>query len=272
MIWSLIACVRSPMPEMSSPAVEVRITENRWVEDGLLLVIGTRAIAEGTILTEVTVILNEEPSSNRMMIPLNSWEWTENRFLLPLETEGILLEGWVGHQQPEGKQPFSLISPFGHQHPHIPMAEDSWVDEPFRFTTSSDYMDDFLSADDNTLSFIDTKSQSLQGSTWHIVSYLDSNQAIPSDQNASIHFDNDGGLSIRSSCTLFVGSYVEQNNRITVRLQDQDTAPCDDKKGTVEQHILRLINGAPSYSIEEARLILSAGELQITAVASEQGP
>ena len=112
MIWSLIACMRVPVPEMSSPAIEVRITENRWVEDGLLLVIGTRAIAEGTILTEVTVLLNEEPSSNRMMIPLNSWEWTENRFLLPLEAEGILLEGWVSHQQPEGKQPFSLISPF----------------------------------------------------------------------------------------------------------------------------------------------------------------
>ena len=46
MIW-LLACARTPVPDAVPPAIEVRITENRWVEDGLLLVIGARALAEG---------------------------------------------------------------------------------------------------------------------------------------------------------------------------------------------------------------------------------
>ena len=151
------------------------------------------------------MILNQEPSSNRMMIPLISWECSVIRFLLTVEAEGVLLEGWVSLQQPEGKQPFSLISPFGHQHPHIPLAEDSWVEDAYRFTTKTDYMDDFLSAESDSLRFID--AQPLQGTTWQITGYLKSNQALELDAlSTSIRLDKDGTIHIRSSCNEFFWS------------------------------------------------------------------
>ena len=271
MIWMLLACTRTPVPDAAPPAIEVRISENRWVEDGLLLVIGARALTEGPILTEVTVILDQEPSSNRMMIPLNSWEWTENRFLLPLEAEGVLMEGWVGYQQPEGKQPFSLISPFGHQHPHIPLAEDSWVEDAYRFTTKTDYMDDFLENEDKALRFMNTLP--LKETIWNINGFLQSNQALElAASNSSIRFGKEGAITIRTGCNELSGRYVEQNNTLSVRLPEQELTACDRAKGTAENHILRVINGGPSYLIEGSRLTLRSGELQITAEASKQEP
>ena len=105
------------------------------------------------------------------------------------------------------------------------------------------------------------QSQSLDGTSWQVISYNNGNQAVTSvlaGTELTAIFGTDGNLSGSSGCNTYVGSYKVDGYKITIGPLASTKKFCIDPAGVMDQEsqFLAALQSAAAYKMEGNRLEL----------------
>ena len=105
------------------------------------------------------------------------------------------------------------------------------------------------------------QSQSLDGTSWQVISYNNGNQAVTSvlaGTELTAIFGTDGNLSGSSGCNTYVGSYKVDGDKITIGPLASTKKFCIDPAGVMDQEsqFLAALQSAAAYKMEGNRLEL----------------
>jgi len=105
------------------------------------------------------------------------------------------------------------------------------------------------------------QTQSLDGTSWQVISYNNGNQAVTSvlaGTELTAIFGTDGNLSGSSGCNTYVGSYKVDGDKITIGPLASTKKFCIDPAGVMDQEsqFLAALQSAAAYKMEGNRLEL----------------
>jgi heat shock protein HslJ len=105
------------------------------------------------------------------------------------------------------------------------------------------------------------QTQSLDGTSWQVISYNNGKQAVTSvliGTELTAVFGMDGNLSGSSGCNTYVGSYKVDGDKITIGPLASTKKFCNEPAGVMEQEsqLLAALESAATYKIEGNRLQL----------------
>ena len=113
-------------------------------------------------------------------------------------------------------------------------------------------------------SFI-AQSQSLDGTSWQVISYNNGKQAVTSvliGSELTADFGSDGKLSGSSGCNNYNGGYEVDGDKITIGPLASTMKMCDEPEGVMDQEsqFLAALESTATYKIEGTRLELRTAD------------
>ena len=144
------------------------------------------------------------------------------------------------------------------------MDQDSWFVGFFTSSPTVQHDGDTLivATDSVTLTFIDDEvanpDQLLTAGAWGIDTYIDGEIAMAYNLSVSptVRFTDDGAVEVNTGCNGASGSYTATGEQLTVELDTITDAVCEGDIAEIESHILQVLTGTITYSIDASRITL----------------
>ena len=120
-------------------------------------------------------------------------------------------------------------------------------------------------ADGKELATYQAQSQSLEGTSWQVISYNNGKQAVVSvvaGSELTADFGTDGKLTGSAGCNNYNGEYKVDGNKITIGPLASTMMFCNDPAGVMDQEsqFLAALQSAATYKLEGNRLELRTAD------------
>ncbi|MEC7984028.1 MAG: META domain-containing protein [Myxococcota bacterium] len=153
------------------------------------------------------------------------------------------------------------------------MEQDDWFVSFFTASPTVEHNGDTITftGSDATLVYLDediaVPDASLTAETWYIDTYIDGGvaSAFNIGVSPSMTFGDDGSISVNTGCNDGGGTYIVEGDQLTVSIDTITDAVCEGDLAYIEGHILSVLNGAATYSIDGNQLSIDNGSLGIGA-------
>jgi heat shock protein HslJ len=125
-------------------------------------------------------------------------------------------------------------------------------------------------AEGQALATFTAQSQSLEGTSWQVVSYNNGKQAVTSvliGSELTADFGTDGKLAGSAGCNNYNGGYEVDGDKITIGPLASTMKMCNEPEGVMDQEsqFLAALESAATYKIEGARLELRTADGALAA-------
>ncbi len=125
-------------------------------------------------------------------------------------------------------------------------------------------------AEGQALATFTAQSQSLEGTSWQVISYNNGKQAVTSvliGSELTADFGTDGTLSGSAGCNNYNGGYEVDGDKITIGPLASTMKMCNEPEGVMDQEsqFLAALESAATYKIEGARLELRTADGALAA-------
>jgi heat shock protein HslJ/uncharacterized protein YraI len=118
-------------------------------------------------------------------------------------------------------------------------------------------------------------SQNLSGTSWHVTSYNNGQEAVVSlivGTDITLNFGDDGSVSGNSGCNDFAAGYSASNGEISINMPASTMRFCADPPGVMEQEteFLAALTSAATYSVQGNQLQMRTADDQLALFATRQ--